>query len=273
MEVFHQLQFAGSTLAMTLHRPVEEPSAVQEFARKCPVVVICHGFVGNRIGVNRLFVTTSRLLEQAGFLVVRFDYAGCGESTGDYGALGLSSMIEQTHCVLDYVYSLDGVDTEELTLLGHSLGGAVAVLTANSDPRVKNLILWSAVAHPFEEITAITGSDVQNDCYRLGTTCYLGYDLTPSYFDSLLAHDPLEAAKHFTGRTLVVHGTSDEEIPVSNCSRYLDAFGSNSRTCRVEVLREADHTYSTGCSSEDLRRLTLDWLNAVRHPQERHTTR
>ncbi|GMA65480.1 prolyl oligopeptidase family serine peptidase [Alicyclobacillus fastidiosus] len=109
------------------------------------------------------------------------------------------------------------------------------------------------------------GNDVLNDCYRLGTACYLGYGLTPSFFDSLAAHHPLEAAKHFAGRALVVHGTSDEEIPVSDCSLYFDAFGSSAQTCRAEVLREADHTYSSGDSSEKLRRLTLDWLNQVHH--------
>ena len=45
---------------------------------------------------------TARELAEDGYLVLRFDYIGCGESSGEYGAEGLESMVLQTRSVLDY---------------------------------------------------------------------------------------------------------------------------------------------------------------------------
>jgi pimeloyl-ACP methyl ester carboxylesterase len=259
-------------LAMSLHRPARNKNADCKEHSKYPTVVFCHGFVGNRIGVDRLFVHASRLFEQHGFMVLRFDYAGCGESTGDYGSTGLASMMEQTQHVLDYVFALDEVDVEHVTLLGHSLGGAVAVLTAVQDPRVRNLVLWSAVAHPFEEIVGITGKDILNHANTFGRATYRGYHLTPMFYNSLKLHDPLSAATQFKGHALVVHGRDDLEISAENGFLYWKALRSNATTCRVEVLKDADHTYSCSDASERLRELTVDWLQEV-HETKRGSNR
>lgn len=217
MEQLHWLQCDDAMLAMSLHRPARNKNLDCKEHSKHPIVVFCHGFVGNRIGVDRLFVNASRLFEQHGFMVLRFDYAGCGESTGDYGSTGLSSMIYQTQHVLDYVFTLDEVDVDHVTLLGHSLGGAVAVLTAVQDLRVRNLVLWSAVAHPFDEIVGITGEDVLNHTNTFGRGTYHGYRLTPKFYNSLKLHDPIAAATQFKGHALVVHGRDDIEISAQNC--------------------------------------------------------
>src|SRR3954453_3001183 len=90
-------------LAATLHYPGSTGS-------KNPIIIIAHGFVGNRIGVDRLFVKAAREFSTLGYMVLRFDYAGCGESTGDYGSGGIDSMIDQTRHVIDYVLGIDCVD-------------------------------------------------------------------------------------------------------------------------------------------------------------------
>src|SRR5690348_11706652 len=135
-------------LAATLHYPTADHKLQQPGCERWPIIIICHGFIGSRIGVDRLFVKAARELSSKGFLVLRFDYGGCGESTGDYGNGGLDVMIEQTRSVIDYGLSIDCVDLSRVILLGHSLGGAAALLTAARDHRVKTLVMWSAVAYP-----------------------------------------------------------------------------------------------------------------------------
>ena len=60
--------------------------------KQVPVVIICHGFIGSKVGQHRIFVKTARELCRAGFAVLRFDYSGCGESTGEYRDTRLSSL-------------------------------------------------------------------------------------------------------------------------------------------------------------------------------------
>ena len=61
----------GLQLSGTLHLPTEArgPS---------PAVAICHGFGGNSRGADR--VAFAAALAQAGHVVLRFDFRGCGES-------------------------------------------------------------------------------------------------------------------------------------------------------------------------------------------------
>lgn len=164
-------------LAASIHYPLKPANKEGRSKERVPLVIICHGFVGSRIGVDRLFVKTARDLAQEGYMVLRFDYAGCGESSGSYGSEGFESMINQTRSVLNYALSCTDVDPTSVTLIGHSLGGAVAIMTAVRDRRVKNLILWSSVGYPLNDIVKITGRDVYDSSIKSGTGDYLAMKL------------------------------------------------------------------------------------------------
>jgi uncharacterized protein len=250
-------------LAATLHYPShgEQGEAAKTHNGRYPIIIIAHGFVGNRIGVDRLFVKAAREFSRAGYMVLRFDYGGCGESTGDYGAGGLDSLIEQTRHVIDYAADMDCVDPQRIILLGHSLGGAVSILTAAKDKRVKTLVLWSAVAHPFTDIVNITSRKVYDDAIQYGAADYLGYQLTPAFFESLSKHHPFEQTRRFGGDVLLIHGTSDEAIPVDYCFLYQKLFWIRSQgICDKEVIFQANHTFSTAKAKEELFRRTKEWL-------------
>lgn len=250
-------------LTATLHYPIESKEA-EQVQQKKQVIVICHGFVGSRIGVDRLFVKTARALAEQGHYVMRFDYAGCGESDGDYGALGFDSMIDQTRTVLDYVCSLDCVDPAKVTLLGHSLGGAVALMTSVKDKRVKRLILWSAVGYPFNDIVRIVGRKGFDQAHTKGSTDYLGYTLKPVFFDSLMEHQPFQAAQRFGGDVLVVHGTSDDIIPVDYAFLYQKVFWTRGDSiCDKEIIFQANHTYSSHPHQQEAIEVTVNWLEKL----------
>ncbi|MFC5530980.1 alpha/beta hydrolase family protein [Cohnella yongneupensis] len=247
-------------LTATIHYPVKDE---QVTANKMPLVVICHGFVGNRIGVDRLFLLASRQLAHSGYLVIRFDFAGCGESGGIYGEHGLDSMIAQTRSVLDYSLSLDCVDPLRVTLLGHSLGGAVALLTGTRDRRVKSLALWSPVAHPFNDIVRIVGRKVYEDAASKGQADYQGYRLKPKFFESLQQHQPFQEAQKFHGDVFVAHGTSDDVIPADYSFLLEKTFWLRGEgRCDKNILFQADHTYTQGLHKQELFDSTLAWLNS-----------
>lgn len=261
MERAISIPYGSAELMATLHYPSAAGKDERNEGGHCPLVVICHGFIGNRIGVDRLFVNAARRFAAEGFMTLRFDYAGCGESTGDYGEGGLESMIEQTRTVLDYALDIDYVDLNRVSLLGHSLGGAVALLTAAQDRRVKTLLLWSAVAHPFNDIVRIVGQNVYDDAVRYGSADYMGYTLSAKFFESLSAHQPFAQLRKFSGDVFLAHGTSDRVIPPDYCSLYRKLFWMRSfGQCDMELIFQADHTYSSGESKRDLYDKTVQWL-------------
>ncbi|KHF31927.1 Alpha/beta hydrolase family protein [Paenibacillus sp. P1XP2] len=257
------IRYGQEELTASLHYPAAQPEGKNgPKGERVPLVVICHGFVGSRIGVDRLFVKTARELAGAGYMVLRFDFAGCGESTGSYGKEGLESMIAQTRTVLDYALECGNVDPSQVTLIGHSLGGAVAILTAVRDRRIKNLVLWSAVGYPLSDIVKITGRDVYDQAVKEGSADYLGFGLTPAFFDSLGMFQPFQEAVKFSGNVLVVHGTSDDTIPVDYAFLYQKVFWMRSEgRCDKEIIFQGNHTYSSGPHCNQLIHRTKEWLN------------
>lgn len=259
MERHIGITFGAMELTATLHLP----DVLEEGGRsvRSPAVVICHGFVGNRIGADRLFVKAARALAAEGFAVLRFDYAGCGESEGDYGRTGMSSWIDQTRYALDTVLDLDFIDHSNVTLLGHSLGGAVAVSTAAIDKRVNTLVLWAPVGHPLVDIVGIVGRDRYDEASTNGSAEFAGYALADSFFQSLAVSHPLQEAKRFGGDVFLVHGTSDDTIPSEYSFLYQKVFWTRGTgLCDKEIMTGADHSFSTkGHSAYAIERI-VEWL-------------
>lgn len=256
-------------LTASIHYPLKEKGTSGRCKDRVPLAVICHGFVGNRIGVDRLFVKAARELAQDGYMVIRFDYVGSGESSGNYGSEDMESMIAQTRTVLDYGISSADVDPQRVTLIGHSLGGAVALLTSVRDRRVKNLVLWAAVGYPFNDIVKIVGRESYDRSVKIGSADYLGYTFTPIYFNSLAAFQPFQEAGKFGGDVLVIHGTSDDVIPVDYAFLYQKLFWTRPEgRCDKEIIFQGDHTFSSGPAQQQLLKRTREWMNQQEDVQE-----
>ncbi|SDK19799.1 hypothetical protein SAMN04487909_1438 [Aneurinibacillus migulanus] len=256
------IRYQQLNLAATVHYPCA--SARKQEDKRWPAVIMCHGFIGNRIGVNRLFVKAARRLAEEGYFVLRFDYAGCGESEGEYGAYGMDSFIEQTRRALDYTLSIDCIDNSRVFLLGHSLGGAVARLTAEKDSRVSSLILWAPVAHPLTDITRIVSRPAYEQAMREGRTEYSGYHLSDAFFSSLAETQPLAPGSSLLSDVLILHGTRDEDIPVDACYLYEGMLRQRTTgQCEAFALEGADHTFSSVPASEELFDYTSNWLKKL----------
>lgn len=263
------LRHEGLELTATLHYPADEISKTGSGEPgKRQAIIICHGFIGSRVGVDRLFVKTARALAAQGSFVLRFDYGGCGESSGDYGSLGFDSMVDQTRTAIDYIAGMDCVDPRRIVLIGHSLGGAISIMTAVKDKRVKRLVLWSPVAYPFNDIVRIVGRNSYDEAIQSGSTDHAGYTLQPIFFDSLMQHQPFQSASRFGGEVLLVHGTSDELIPVDYSFLYQKIFWTRSEgLCDKEIIFQANHTYSSRTHQEEAIRVTSEWLEGLDRKQ------
>lgn len=226
-----------------------------------PLIIICHGFIGNRIGMDRLFVKAANHLANEGNIVIRFDYWGCGESEGEYGKTSLNELINQTIQVIDYSCHLIKVDKDNITLLGHSLGGATAVLTAARDSRVKRLILWAPVGNPFKDITTIVGTNSYQLLNKYDFIEFQGYHLYKSFFDSLGDYHPIIEAESVSGDVLLVHGTDDLDIPSFYSQQYYDVFSKRREgICSIKFIEKANHTFSNADHFEELIYTTQKWI-------------
>jgi uncharacterized protein len=106
-----------------------------------PVVVLLHGFPGNERNLD-----LAQDIRRAGWDVLYFDYRGSWGSPGDFS---FSHGIEDTAAAVDYLRSpmmakILRLDPSRIVLIGHSMGGFMAVQDAAADHRILGVGLISA---------------------------------------------------------------------------------------------------------------------------------
>ena len=80
---------------------------------------------------HKPFEDISNYLSKRGIAVLRVDKRGCGKSEGIYLELDIDNFIEDAIYGVDFLKSYPNIDTHKIGLIGHSLGGLIAPLTAS----------------------------------------------------------------------------------------------------------------------------------------------
>ena len=97
-------------------------------------VVLCHGYTG----VKDLYLPdNARVLNEAGYMVMTFDYKGWGESEGARTRLAPYSRVVDVQAAMTFLGIQPEVNDERLGIYGTSYGCATVVWTAAHDERVK----------------------------------------------------------------------------------------------------------------------------------------
>ena len=108
-----------------------------------PTVILMHGLPGNERNLD-----LAQAIRRAGWDVLTFTYRGAWGSPGDFS---IANAMEDTAAALEFARSADGarfgIDTRNIVLAGHSMGGATAFMTAASATGLDGLILIDAVEH------------------------------------------------------------------------------------------------------------------------------
>jgi pimeloyl-ACP methyl ester carboxylesterase len=204
----YRVESGGETLACSVDWADEA---------KRPDVIFLHGAgPSNRHHAAYL----SEVFLARGQNVVRFDYSGQGESSG---LLSESSLAKKQRETIDVIEHFD-MDTDNLTVVGTSMGGYVAASLAKIYP-LKNLILFCPAA--YDRIAW----DVRFD---QGFTEILRRDL------SMLVSDVDELLAGFAGASLLALAERDEVIPEKVVTWYRDALGGKTRHAEY-VIRDCPH--------------------------------
>lgn len=105
---------------------------------KRPAVITIHGFGGSKIDGSMLAV--SEALCSWGYIALRLDMRGCGKSGGQRGRLIALEQVADVKTAIGWLNEQAGVDTDHVLLLGDSMGGAIALYTGSTDPRISGVI-------------------------------------------------------------------------------------------------------------------------------------
>ena len=129
-------------------------------------VVLCHGYTG----VKDLYLPdNARVLCDAGYIVLTFDYKGWGKSEGARDRLAPYSRAADVQSAITFLGAQSQVDADSIGIYGTSYGGATVVWAAAIDQRVKCVVSvvgvgngqrWMrSVRHPDEWVDMLERSE------------------------------------------------------------------------------------------------------------------
>ena len=183
-------------------------------------------------------------LTDAGFLVVRYDRRGSGQSGGRPEAVSLTDYSDDVRAALKFLTSRKDVDGKRIAIAGHGEGGQIALLSAAAEKKFGAVVLLATSGVSGSELVLqqqeralarmnITDAEKQARIAmqkRINDAAITGKGLdafTPAVrrqiddpeFQSLLAADPAKLVAKVRQPILVVQGELDTEIAPSNADR------------------------------------------------------
>lgn len=250
-----------------------------------PAIILCHGFGGSCRGAGH--PELAQALQRAGYVVLRFDFRGCGQSEGARGSVICLEEVSDLRHAVDFLETRAEVDRERIGVIGASLGGSVAIFAAAKDKRLKfcaangaigkgerrfrfqyrDDAAWQAFLKRLEEakrVKAETGRSAMLDRFdivfipehnRAGMPPGAVMEFTAETAMSMLEFDPEDVIRDIAPRPLLlIHPRVDAVVPYSETEAMAKAAGDN---CEAHIIESRNHF---GSGDPALIAITLDWL-------------
>ncbi len=186
-------------------------------------------------------------LAVVGIASIRFSFAGNGQSGGRFADCCISKEVADLGAVID------AVGEGRIGYIGHSMGGAVGVMRAAEDDRLRALVSLAGMTEVdgfmqrhFGHLTPGRDLMLGREHARLSETLLN---------DAQKIQTTLPQARRISIPWLLVHGTQDELVPLEDSVRCAQACRGKAQLAPIE---SADHCF-TG-RLDEVGNLVVPWL-------------
>jgi pimeloyl-ACP methyl ester carboxylesterase len=249
---------SGFSIGATLSRP-------DKAAARLPAVILA-GSSGRQdrdetlYGVP-IFGHLAGALADAGYLVVRYDKRGVGQSGGRVEHAGVLEYAEDLIGIVQWLRRRKDVDPDRIAVLAHAEGSAVGLTAAGRERRIRALGLLAAPAATGREVVLeqqlqalVRRNEPEADRNAKialqrriieAVTTGSGWETLPPdvrkqadtpWFKTWLLFDPAAAMKRVNQPLLILHGTNDLQMPAAHGER-LAAMSSARRVAPTHTSR------------------------------------
>jgi len=201
-------------------------------------VLFAHCFTCNK---NLLAIKNiSKSLTSSGFGVLRFDFTGLGESEGDFAETNFSGNVEDLIAAAAY---LRDTYKEPSLLIGHSLGGAAAIIAASKIPSIKAIATIAAPSNPVH-VKNLLRSDIEEIKLKGKAVVNIGgrdFTIKKQFLEDLETRTLAQIVKELRKPILIMHSPQDQIVTIKNAEEiYVAAYHPKS----FVSLDGADHLLS-----------------------------
>lgn len=201
----------NARLSGTLVEPSGRPVGTALFAH-------CFTCTQASLAATRL----SRQLAERGLAVLRFDFTGLGESEGEFAASDFSRNVEDLVKAADW---LSAQIAPPSVLIGHSLGGAAAIVAATRLTGLKALVTIGAPSDAAHVLASIEGDLAAIEVAGSGPVSIGGrpFRISDRFLQAAREGDVLSAMHELPAAKLVCHAPRDAIVGIDNATRLFQA--------------------------------------------------
>lgn len=217
-----------------------------------PLVIFAHGYKGYKDwGAWNLMAEE---LAKAGFFFVKFNFSHNGTSLENpsefadlesFGQNNYSKELSDLDAVIAHFEQHPKVDSNKITLIGHSRGGGICVVKSSEEQRISNLVTLASVStlDRFPKNEAFEHWKKEDVYYVLnGRT----KQSMPHYFqfwkdfeENKVRFDVEQSAKKIHIPSLIIHGKNDEAVSKEHSQKLNDWIPN----AELFLIENANHTF------------------------------
>jgi pimeloyl-ACP methyl ester carboxylesterase len=273
----------GFNIGATITRP--STAAATPLAA---VILLAGAGINDRDGQANGVPTIGQLagaMAKAGYLVVRYDKRGFGQSGGRAESSTLTDQAEDVRSVVRWLNERKDVDPKRIAVAGHSEGAWVAMLAAAKERKIAAVVSLAGAGTTGAELIlaqqqrALEQSSLspQDRASRVALQKQIhsavlsgkGWDGVPPnlrkeadtpWMQSVLLFDPARTLEDVRQPVLFVHGALDHEVEPANAERLVEIARKESKSKSVELVmvRGVNHLMTPAVTGEVSEYASLD---------------
>ena len=234
-----RIQASGFTLAATVSKPATTGTGA---AIRRPAVILVPGSApvdrDETVAGVSIFAQLANAIADAGFVVIRFDKRGVGQSGGRGESATIVDFSDDVRAVTKYLEKRADVDPKRIALVGHGEGGLVSMLAASEEK--KKIAALALIATPGtagadlvleQQRHLLDGMNLPDDekqrrmdlqkRIQAAVISGNGWEAIPpaykrqadtAWFRSFLVFDPARIMRNVAQPTLIVQGDRDRHV-------------------------------------------------------------
>lgn len=234
--------------------PIDCDLTINETCETSEMVIFIHGFKGFKDWGTHRLVAAFFAKHNIAFLKFNFSHNGIKDPSSDvfddldaFAQNTFNKELFDLHKVITHVQSgIHFKAPEKIYLIGHSLGGGIAILQTNLDARVNKLITWASVDN-FRKLWSPEAEQIWKEkgvLYFPNSRTNQQMPIYRTLLDELEqdAHqlDIKSAASNIKKPWLIIHGDQDTTVDYSH-AQHLHSLNPQSH---LFTIKNGDHVFN-----------------------------
>ena len=213
-----------------------------------PVVIFNHGYIPpNEYRTTERYVAYVDAFARNGYIVVKSDYRGHGDSEGEAGnAYGSPGYTVDVLNALASARRYPDADRNRVGMWGHSMGGYITLRAMVANQGLKAGVIWAGVVASYDEMFRSWFGPIDPDGrpgWRTNLVSQFGTPTeNPDFWNSLSANSYL---RDLSGPIQIHHGTGDTTVPYLYSTQLEEQIKGIGKPVELFLYDGDDHNIAT----------------------------